>query len=465
MHGGCALAKHYLLGPSSADRWTTCPGSLFGQVVVSRPSAASEEGSCCHALLCLTLKRVCVSHPTLEKESIPVWYAWGDKTTLGVAVETAISWASTFVDRLWTEFDPEATAPVPVTVEMVDAVQLFLSTVCELIAEHSMTDPRVSTEAERTSGLWSAPSGDTEIEQGTPLFGGTADCVLYCPETGVLCILDLKFGRKPVHASGLQTTAYALLVMEWMAQQAPDIRVRRVVQVVVQPRCNPSVSKFVPGQTDIHLAYEKIGRAANDVLERWHRLRLPLQTGDESLLTAGPHCQYCPRAMTCPMQQDAVLQEISVGVIDDASGQPSYALTRDLTVDQLLWLSERADAMRDFLSRVERALYERAVAGVPIPGRKLIAKYGHRAWAPGANVVAVLTVLYGDGEYERREPVSPAQAEKIIKSRRQDWSLVQDTIVHQPIRGLALVREDAKGQQVLPEAAQTWLIDNEGDEE
>ena len=138
------MAKHHLLGPSKLHRVVECVGSLYGPPVPYETSEAAEEGTTCHALL-----EFCMSMGLSPRDFLGS-----------------------------TDFNKK----FPITIEMIEAVELFVDTVKAVCDEFSIPHDRIKSEEHL---VHPAIPGE--------MLGGTTDCQV--PGDDVLIIADLKFGR------------------------------------------------------------------------------------------------------------------------------------------------------------------------------------------------------------------------------------------------------------------------------
>jgi hypothetical protein len=398
--------KHYLLGPSSMNRIIHCPGSLYGPPVYEPASDAAEEGTTCHALL-----EFCLS--------------FGDnpRNHLG---------SKDFNEKF------------PITIEMVEAVELFNETVDGLLAEFSIDRSRVVSEQRLVH-----PDIPDEM------FGGTSDCVIVGDDT--LIILDLKFGRRPVFADSPQLTAYSLLVLGNMR----DRQFSRVVQVIVQPRCNPSVSRYEPGSQELTDLWGNVCNVAAFV-----QANPDLLVPKPEALAAGDWCKYCKRREGCPAKMALVdgFVEVSTMTVPGDEGLKVIAGgTAQVPTEQLLQYKKLFDVISEFMKDVDRTLVERAAIGAEIPGHKLVLKWGNRQWVDEDETMRkkIPRVLKGVAAKDITEQgcMSPAKVEKVLKEKGL-WKDLKDKfekLCTSTQTGVKLVDARAKGEAIRPETAQEFL--------
>lgn len=405
--------KHHILGPSSLPRVLNCPGSLYGPPVEDPGSAAAEEGTVCHSLL-----EFCLS------------FNENPRTVLGS-----------------TEFHPD----YPISLEMVEGVELFLDTVDSVCREFSI--PRHAVMSERKLVHPAIPND---------MFGGTSDCIIAGDDT--LVVMDLKFGRRQVFANSWQLTAYSLLSLAHLERTF-----RKVVQIIVQPRGNPQVDRHEPGAYELADVWDRISDVAKYLLDN-PELHVPRP----DILKAGEWCKYCKRREGCPARL------AMVGEITDAAMMPVPQIdgttkvlstpAAEFTTEQLTdWMS-KFDVLREFMQDVKLELVKRAGRGEKIPGHKLLVKYANRSW-----------VIDDEDKMRKKLPraglglsakdvmvsklASVAQVERILKAR-EDWPQIREKFEalyeSKPV-GVKLANARAKGVEVQPEAL-AELLQNMKDE-
>ena len=408
------MTAHHILGPSKMDRITKCIGSLYGPEPDYSSSPAAREGTACHALLemCLAL------------DMAPIEF-------LGS-----------------TQFSEE----FPVTVEMVEAVELFIRETravmdeCGIPADKIIPERRISHPA---------ISND--------LFGGTMDFQAVGSDT--LLIADLKFGRRQVYADSKQLTAYSILSMS----QLPDGHsVTRVIQLIIQPRGNPQVSRHQVGQQELGELWAEIRKAEAYVLQNPDlTVRAPLE-----VLDSGTHCKYCPVRVGCPTRDELMVNTDKHVVVEtkDAKGDVVLgpAPTNQLSTEMLIKIHEHSDVIKEYLADVERDLKTRAANGIPIPGYKLLMSYGNRSWAEGEEkALRIIGREKGFGLAKKDLFVSKALSVKQVEDKLKANESLKNPelkekfsklVESKPI-GVRLASSKARGEAVRPETAIEFLKD------
>lgn len=403
---------HHVFSPSSAHRHLECVGYLIGPEIEDKSGDAALEGTVCHKLL--------------------------EYAQYGMDAEQFVG----NVAQLGTYSTGEATL---YTKEMAAAVMFFVQTAKDLMLELGI--PVLDFFPERH-----LVHPDIQEE----LFGGTSDFTAIGEDT--LLIIDLKYGTSPVKASSPQLTEYLILALAAMPEEQ-RAKMKRFVQVIIQPRIayGEPVDRYEPTVDEIQAVWEKLWNASQMYLVHRH-----LPESPPELLKTGKHCQYCPRALHCSAitadMSDAAAQAIAP---IDTSG-PGL-------LDKLIYWSDKEEAIKSFLKQVNRALVSLAESGHVIPGRKLIASFGNREWAPDMvekgeqHVLRRLKrALSVPADKARKISVrSPAQIEEYLKAEglwtgNKDLQSKFQSLVHRPIRGMKLVDADAKGDAITAEMAKSF---------
>ena len=326
---------HSPLGASSAERWMNCPGSValikkVGYDTSEEPDYR-REGTAAHEVIAFCLR-----------QQLDAWEVVGDKF-----------------------YNTE------VTVEMADAVQIYLDTVRPLMTEAAtvLIEHRISS-------------------PDHPLFYGTVDHATVADS--LLTVSDFKYGQGVIveveHNPQIMYYAYGILL------QHPDVR--RVVLRIVQPR------GFHPGGP-----VRRWETTAEEIIEWAQKVLIPAMeaTALDDTLNVGEHCRFCTAKLVCPM-----LSSIFRAA---ANSDPKEVVSRtDLMVAQeypLLAAAEmyikahKADTLRRLM---EGGLKENGVV-------KLVHKKADRVWKPEA--AALFQSRFGAKAMTDPELKSPAQMSMI----------------------------------------------------
>lgn len=232
--------------PSSADRWSACPGSVTLSIGKrSKTERYSVEGTVAHALLAECLQFGLTPESSLGKSH----------THEGFTVE---------IDQ-----------------DMVDGVNAALSEINDLCAAR----PGWTWMIEHTVSSSKFPTR------------GDIDFGLLSPCRSKVVIFDFKYGAGVMVPTerNPQVMTYGVVLME----SNPDLD--DFTFVVVQPRARTGKTVkywMAPGQTVREWA-ERMVEAAKSI-QRAHETRAQI---DPELLREGDHCRWCPAKVECPRLQ------------------------------------------------------------------------------------------------------------------------------------------------------------------
>lgn len=293
----------------------------------------------------------------------------------------------------------------PVNAEMVGAVQTYVSYVreraegYELLVEH------------RIDGACDNPS-----------FGGTSDAVIngIVKDGGFVHIFDYKHGAGvPVDIEdNSQLRYYAFGVLKSLGVTREDAI--SVGMTIVQPRAHHVQGPIRERWTD-----------AADIIVWGEDELLPAidKVDKEAEFHAGDHCRWCPARLLCPKVKGAFME--------CAEGNAKTA--DQLTDEALAEAYEKVRAAEHFIKAIKAEAFNRAMAGRPLAGTKLIYGRSSRNWKDGYEDAAV--DKFGDDAFTDPSLKSPAQIDKLPggKDFSSEWSFKE------PGRPM-LVDADAKGE-------------------
>lgn len=339
------MTEHSKLGASSAKRWTVCPGSVRQCVGIEIDSSEfAKEGTAAHAVAARCLQT-----------------GWDAASLIGQVVTPG---------GLIVTLD--SSRGISVTQEMASAVEVYLDAARSLISGFPNREMSIEVRFHLTNlhpDLW-----------------GTADCVIYDPETFDLWVLDYKHGAGVIVdvVDNLQVRYYAL----GAAFAKNNRRVDQVHVAIVQPRAGqggPSWDHF----------------DSVDLLEfaAWLQ-ECALATEDPNApLVAGEHCRgtWCPAAAFCPALKSVTESVALPKARSTVSGETLLDILKVLPM-----LKGRVKAMEELIAA-------EALKSTPIPERKLVAKTGKRYFADPCEVERM---LLGDG-FDEDEFKKPAELKGI----------------------------------------------------
>lgn len=278
--------------------------------------------------------------------------------------------------------------------------------------------------------------------------GGTADAVIWAPESRLLHVVDLKGGRGVVvEATGnpqLRTYALGALLAN------PQWKPLRIKVTIVQPRAGHKdgrirseefhTADLMEWTTDLLEAMKNTQRALQDY--RLTQRGVPESSSPSEWaskwLSAGPNCKFCKAAGFCPALEQRALD--AAGVWFDDIDQPRISNSPDaMSPEKLAQTLDMLDMLTDWVNAVRAYAHSQAESGVEIPGYQLVEKIGNRAWkADDPEIVAALEAKGIPHQHLWQEPKlkSPAMIEKTIGAKRKGE--IAD-LVERPVRGTNLV--------------------------
>lgn len=209
-------------------------------------------------------------------------------------------------------------------------------------------------------------------------------------------ILDWKFGDGvPVSAhENSQLLFYAAAArrtkgMEWLFEGAEKIEL-----IIVQPtRTGESISRWTTTQQYITEFENTLKAAVVTALKP----NAPLQ--------AGTHCRWCAAKPICPIMTGEVDRVLKTQLLNIDANQIGYYL-------------QTADVVEKWIADLKALALQMAEHGVKVPGHKLVAKRGSRVWLDQGKAQAALKEAgLSEEQLFKKEFVSPAQAEKLLKKK------------------------------------------------
>ena len=233
---------------------------------------------------------------------------------------------------------------------------------------------------------------ETRVGFGAYLPGAFGSCDVLGRLGDVAYVIDWKFGDGiAVDAEeNEQLMYYAAAAMRtpevaWVFEGATSIEC-----VIIQP---PVIRRWTTTPARIK-AFEKDLKRAVKVAS------LP-----DAKLNPGSHCKFCPAKPTCPAMTGAVDRALKVKLdaIDDT---------------MLGTYANNAVLLQGWIDDLNALVQTKIEKGYKIPGWKLVAKRGTRKWVDEKLAPDALRSLGIDPM--KLALVSPAQAEKLLKAKKQN---------------------------------------------
>lgn len=359
------MGEHAIFSPSSSDRWLTCTKSFYLHKG-GRPSLEAIEGTAAHNLAAHRLL-----NPDFDLYSL-----------VGRKIKGLVG----------TRYPAQS-----VDQDMVDHVMRYVNFVEELPGPLDEDELQIERRVYVTSDCWG--TSDAKSTNGNSLD-----------------ITDLKFGRgTSVQAeNNNQMKIYGLGWLEMMnyPEHIKDVRLH-----IFQPR--------ISGE-DPHRQWE----ISVDELLEWKRdIVLPTleklrNKSDLQFRPSEKACRWCSYAGSCKALAEYANQEAMQTFKDYGDKQiaPVKKQIPDadkLTDQQIADILTAEPLISKWMKSVRAEALSRALSGNEIPGHKVVHANKNRVYKDIKFAEAFLTEHIGDAAFSKKL-LSPAQAEKVIKSKKDD---------------------------------------------
>lgn len=379
---------HSKIGASSAERWFACPGSVkLSEGIKGSESEYARIGTAAHHLASFCLE-----------------YGYAAKRFVGFHVRPKPGGGEEMVKP-----DPGMPIAPPadwtlVTAEMATAVQVYLDAVRDIMN--------------------AKPSRELDIEVKFHLdnlhedLWGTADCVIYDPDSHDLWVMDYKHGEGVVvdPEENPQLLYYAV----GAAFAKSNRRVDAVHLAIVQPRAmGESVKWWHVDAIDLLDFSDVLMRAVSEVETASQAHPGEPEQWNSFFLKPGDHCRWCPAAAICPKLKETA----EVASLDQYKGGKAY------DAEDLARSLNQIKALKGWIKALEEFAHSELHRGAVIPDWKLVDKKAIRGWLDEAEAERT---LLSDGRtedeiYEPRKLKSPAQIEELV-GKKDFASLVGDFV-------------------------------------
>jgi len=335
------MNEHSILAPSSAARRRQCPQSTTWEAMYpeTEPTSDSAEGTAVHWACSEMLE--------------------GREIDVGVIAENG----------------------VVLTVEMLDAADLYVDDVTSTLAKYGLT-PADGHIEERT-----------EIPRVHPQSWGTPDFWIYVPAANTYLLWDFKYGHRHVEVfENPQLIEYAAGVTNGDPGN-PHVHLR-----LVQPRSfhrGGPVREWRTTLLDLRAHVNISSNAAHEALGPVPRLR------------TGPECRDCRARHACP-----ALQAEGYAGVDLARGTTPVELSPAALSLEARTLAQAADLIKARLGGLQAQMEQLLKSGTNVPGWSLVRGQGRERWIrPASEIIAMGAVLNVDVS-KPVEAMTPAQARK-----------------------------------------------------
>ena len=361
------MMAHAKLSPSSAHRWTRCPGSVREELKYPDNSGpAALDGTRTHALLEMCL-------------------------VTGMDPELMVGMTTSDDDGSYT-IDADRAKRVKVAVDHVRD-----------LGGEVTTERRV----------------DPSRLVGRDDLGGTVDVTVIVGDTAH--VIDYKDGITPVEAvENEQLIAYALGHLAGYDLPVNGCYpVSSMVLTIIQPKL---AMKGLPPITSWELSVESLLSRIGDIVVKASATDAP----DAPLVPGEKQCRFCKAKGGCAAVNTHVMDAVGMFKSIDIVQQAAVTEPTEMSNDKLREVIEAAPLLRQLLEASEAEALRRMQMGQTIPGLKVVNGRGSRAWAHTEDEMVVKLKKIGipAGALYVTKLISPAQAEKLTWEKR-DGTKVQ----------------------------------------
>jgi hypothetical protein len=361
------MMAHAKLSPSSAHRWTRCPGSVREELKYPDNSGpAALDGTRTHALLEMCL-------------------------VTGMDPELMVGMTTSDDEGSYT-IDADRAKRVKVAVDHVRDLGGVVT-----------TERRV----------------DPKRLVGRDDLGGTVDVTVIVGDTAH--VIDYKDGITPVEAvENDQMIPYGIgLLAGYNLPVNGDYPVKHMVLTIIQPKL---AMKGLPPITSWELSVESLLSRIGDIVVKAAATDAP----DAPLVPGEKQCRFCKAKGGCAAVNTHVMDAVGMFKSIDIVQQAAVTEPTEMSNDKLREVIEAAPLLRQLLEASEAEALRRMQMGQTIPGLKVVNGRGSRAWAHTEDEMVVKLKKIGipAGALYVTKLISPAQAEKLTWEKR-DGTKVQ----------------------------------------
>jgi hypothetical protein len=389
------LTSHSILAPSDSPRWLRCVGAIYlSKGLPSLDAEYNASGSCSH-----WLSEWALTHPALD---LNVWL--GKEMTFGENPPFKF-----LVDE-----------------ERLDRVRAYVAQINR--------EPGTLLVEQRL---------DTTPVLGVPNQEGHADTIKLYPEggvvkdekllRGVVSVYDFKDGRNLIRAEN--NTQLMIYLCAAMMQYSMVGEFEAFRGCIHQPKLH-HYDEWTWTRDELMAFMEGIRPAAQLAYDLYYG---NVVFDPNKHLRAGDlQCQWCPVRGKCPARARYIISLF----------EPIIS-KHEINADTLGAILQISGQVRSALNDYEVEATNRALGGQKIPGQKLIQGCkGPREWMDPVKAASLMEMTLGDRAYEPATPISPTEAERILKKGAYA-PLAASVGVKQNEGKLKLVPEDDPHPEVI----------------
>lgn len=229
---------------------------------------------------------------------------------------------------------------------------------------------------------------------------GTSDAIVIDSKSNTVHVIDLKYGKGvPVDAeNNSQGMLYALGVL---SEYGFIYDIDTVVIHIYQPRIKN---------------YSSWSISANDLYKwaEWAKQRAEEALQDDAPRTPSDKaCQWCKAKATCKALLDHTHKIIMHDFDELDNVKPDTLTERELKV-----VMDNAKLIKSWLDAVESHIFDKLNNGEAFDGYKLVEGRSSRAWINEEETAKVLSEKLSADEMFKHTLISPAAAEKLLKTQK-----------------------------------------------
>jgi len=389
------MTAHAILSPSAADRWATCPGSVYlSKDRVDESSEYADEGTVAHFL----------ASECLEQEVDAAHFK-------GQSILVPKSGGASWLEEGW---EPgNAAAAFEVDDDMAEEVQKYLTYVRQVSVGAELF-------VERTYTIACVPD----------CFGTSDATVLHAD--GELHVIDLKYGRG-VEVSAVENKQMMLYALGAIDAFALTHDIQTVRMTVHQPRQN-NVSEWSISLEDLLTAGGRF-KTAGEFAMQFHNGRVPVA---DDFTPSESACRFCPARGNCEALANFCLTTLADDFVDLDIADKTLPVVVDAATErvgvlnniQLGKLMQNIGLIEIWTKAVRAQVESELLLGRPVYGHKLVeGRKGKREWIDEKDVEETLKRMrMKKGEMYDFKVISPSTAEKLFKTSPRRWDRVRDHI-------------------------------------
>lgn len=356
---------HARYSASAAQRWLNCGLSVRLSAGKDDAGREAREGTLAHALL---------------------------EAALRDGMETALR------ARQFQEAEDEAGDDVAVSDDMIEAVEVAVEWINDLIAAHP-------------GAFWETELALDDLKGLHPLTGGTSDFVLVEPDSRTIHVVDYKHGKG--HVVDVESNVQALTYAVGCLFRFHNYGLRTVRLTIIQPRAPHKDGQIRTWETSVADLYDHAARmkAAIDHAE-----------SEDAMATAGPWCKdgFCAVRGQCPAYRAYSLELAKADFADD-DGDLAVQVPqlRHMSPTEMNSVLAAADTVFDWVKQVQAYCHDQAMAGNVPTGFKLVPRRGRRYFTGDDDDIRDLADPYFDrDQYEPRKLLSVAKMEALFGKKK-----------------------------------------------